>query len=276
MIDFNCRLFDSSAIQSAGEAWTDASFDLGLQRWFEQMAEKGPKRIVAHSFDATERALCIQAAAQHPQAFTALGGVDPTDKADTASVLRALEGGFLRGVCLFPSVHGYDLGAPGVLELLGAASEQRALVAVRCGLPPSVLRDAPGVRWNIAAMNPLEVVPLADRFGELTFVLPAFGGGFLRETLMLGHLCDNVVLDTAQPAWLATQATPMGLEDVFERCLDVFSTSRLLFATGSSSASPGWRGDWHTLQREALGALELGAEDVAAILGGNAHELLAG
>lgn len=273
MIDFNCRLFDGHA-QSGLQG---PAFEAALARWFEQMNDKGPELVVAHSNDAVERALVIQAAAQHPQRFAALGAVLPRDKGDVAATLRALEGGFLRGVCLFPTVQGYGLDDPDLNALLEQCHAYHALIVPRLGMPPAVLRDADAVRWNMAAMNPLALVPLADRYPELRFVLPSFGGGFLRETLMLGELCANVYLDTTQPtAWLRTQVLPVTLEDVFERALGVFGVHRLLFATGSTSAAPGWRGDWATLQREALGAIELGAEERALIFGGNAIELLAG
>jgi predicted TIM-barrel fold metal-dependent hydrolase len=273
VIDFNCRLFDGRTQANL----KGPDLDQALQRWFDQMAEQGPEHIVAQSFDAAERDLCVQAAAQSPKRLSALGAVDPRNKSDVAATLSAIESGFLRGICLYPTVQGWDFEDAQLIDLLEQCRAHRPLVVFRLGLPPAVLRDAGNVRWNMTAANPIHLVPLADRFPELVMILPSFGGGFLRETLMAGELAENVHLDTSHPtAWLRTHVAPLTLEDVLERCLGVFGSRRLLFATGSSSASPGWRGDWLTLQREAMGAIELDPHDRALILGGNAHRLLFG
>lgn len=270
MIDLHCRLFDARCAPGI-----DADeLERLLAPWLEQLSGKGPSHVVAHAHTPGERALTIRAAQAHPDRFTALGAVDPGAPDDVAEVLRALDAGELRGIALHPSVAGFDLADPAVAELLSACQPMRALVVVRTGLPPAVLRDAAGVRWNLRGLDPLGVVPLADRFPDLTFVLPSYGGGFLREALMVGALCDNVLLDTTPPAWLALQASEVTLEDVLERTLAVYGADRLCFATGSTSASPGWRGDLATVQREALGALEVRARDCARILDGNARALL--
>lgn len=270
MIDLHCRLFDA---RTAPDLDANDLEDL-LVPWLEQLSGKGPSHVVAHANTPSECTLAIRAARAHPDRFSAIAAVEPGNPEEVAATLRALDAGELRGIALHPSVAGFDLGDAWVAELLAACQSFGTVVVVRTGLPPAVLRDAEGVRWNIRGLDPLGVVPLADRFPDLKFVLPSYGGGFMREALMVGALCDNVLLDTTPPAWLALQASEVTLEDVLERTLAVYGADRLLFATGSTSASPGWRSDLATVQREALGALEVPANDCAQILDGNARVLL--
>jgi predicted TIM-barrel fold metal-dependent hydrolase len=107
------------------------------------------------------------------------------------------------------------------------------------------------------------------------FVIPHFGGGLLRETLMAGSLCENLWVDTSSSnGWLATQPAAMSLADVFERALGVFGPERILFGTDSSVFPRGWRQDLFSAQREALGACGIGEPARKRIMAENAAELL--
>jgi len=71
--------------------------------------------------------------------------------------------------------------------------------AIRFGLPRE-LRTSPR-EPRLALIGP------ADRFPALPFVIPQFGAGFLRETLMAGAPVRNVYVDRApRIPWLATRA----------------------------------------------------------------------
>jgi predicted TIM-barrel fold metal-dependent hydrolase len=149
-------------------------------------------------------------------------------------------------------------------------------VVVHCGLLPPRLRDLPGSRpLDLRLGDPLALVPVADRHPRLRLVVPRFGGGFLRETLLAGEAAPNILVDSSSDhSWLRTQPAELRLEDLLERVLGVFGPERLLFATGSSILPRGWRHERFTHQREALGALGVGAADQAAIFRDNARRLL--
>jgi hypothetical protein len=136
----------------------------------------------------------------------------------------------------------------------------------RFGLPRQV---------DLTCANPLDLIGPAERFAHVPFVVPHFGAGFLRETLLAGAQCANVYVDTSSShTWLKTEPAHLSLADVFERALAVFGPERILFGTDSSTFPRGWRRDLLLAQREALGACGVREEDRARILGMNAAQLL--
>lgn len=262
LIDFACRLFADEA-------------DSNLDRWLEQMREQGPDHIVAQALLPNEIKRVIAAAESDPGNFTAHAAFDPRDSEVSFQVIQALAQRDLHGALLFPGVHGFRLDDERLAGLFEVAGSNGSVITVHCGMPPAVLRDLPGAQINMLAANPLELIPIADRHPEIPFIIPSFGAGFFRELLIAGDVCENIHTSSAgSGAWLRTQSAPMTLEDVIERSIGVFGAERVLFATGSSSTTPGWRSDLATLQREAMGALEMKPADMAQILAGNALRLL--
>ena len=270
LIDFACRPFDERIGGVESEA-----FDLALHHWFEQMAEQGPWHVVAQATSLAELPLCLEAADRSEGRISAFAAFSPDSHEETAMVFESLAKGRLKGLLLLPGLSGFRLDHPGLAPLFELAADLGTPIIVQCGLPPAALRDREGVFLDLQAANPLELVPVADGHPRVPFVVPAFGSGFFREALMLGELCENVFLGTAPGgAWRRTQPTPLSLVDLFERSLEVYGVERLLFGTGSGPTPPGWRGDLATLQREALGALELDTADKDRILADNARRLL--
>ena len=205
-----------------------------------------------------------------------VAAIDPRRPDATDDLDRLLQEGFA-GLQLFPGVDGLALAGDEVRAVLDVAARNSALVIVHCGLISTRLADAVGLerRIDLRAADPLAIIPLADEYPALPFVVPAFGGGFFRETLMAGRQCENVHVDTStDQSWISTQGRPKTLGDVFERTLEVFGPERILFATGSGSFPAGWRHERRTEQREAAGACGLGPDDMARIFAGNAERLL--
>ena len=177
----------------------------------------------------------------------------------------------------FPAMHHFHVAgeaARGVLEVL---AEQRALLYVHCGMLAVKLRDLLGLPrpYDLSFANPLGIIPAANAFPDLKFVIPHFGAGFFREALMAGAQCANVYVDTSSTnSWMRTQVPKLGLRDVFERALDVFGHERILFGTDSNVFPAGWREERLEEQRAALTGLGVGEEEQAAVFGGNALGLL--
>ena len=119
------------------------------------------------------------------------------------------------------------------------------------------------------------MIPTADAHPKVRFVIPHFGAGFFRETLIAGAQCSNIYVDTSSSnSWTAVLPERITLGDIFERALGVFGPKRILFGTDSSVFPRGWRHDILRDQREALGACGLGESDREWLLGRNAQELL--
>ena len=190
---------------------------------------------------------------------------------------QALAGGGHKGVLLFPALHGYGIDTAEVRPLLEVLERRRAIAFVHCGLFAVKLRDLLGFprTQDLRHADPLALVPVANAFPHVRFVIPHFGAGFLRETLMAGAQCPNVHVDTSSShSWMATHCPRPTLREVFERALEVFGPARVLFGTDSTTFPAGWQRARHEEQRLALAQLGATAQDQEAIFGGNARRLL--
>ncbi len=190
---------------------------------------------------------------------------------------QALASGGHKGVLLFPALHGYAVDQPELRPLFEVLERRRAIAFVHCGLFVVKLRDLLGFprTQDLRRADPLALVPAANAFPGVRFVIPHFGAGFLRETLMAGAQCPNVFVDTSSShSWMATQSPRASLREVFERALEVFGAPRVLFGTDSTTFPAGWQRARHAEQRAALAQIGASAQDQELIFAGNARRLL--
>lgn len=236
-----------------------------LARWISEMDEKGCDHMVAFASLPEEIPAVGEAAAASNGRLTPVGLVNP-------HMSQAVPEGFA-GVLLFPAMHHFKVAEQ--RELLGALDERGGLCYVHCGLLVVRLRDLMGLPrpYDLSYANPLDVIPAANAFRNVKFVIPHFGAGFFREALMAGTQCENIYVDTSSSnSWAATNG--ITLKDVFERALEVFGPERILFGTDSNVFPAGWQKDRLDEQSAVLDALAVSPEDKALIFGGNAEQLL--
>jgi len=246
-------------------------------RWVAEADQHGVDHLCAFASVPEEIDVLAEARRHAGGRLVPFALVNPTAPGCAERVHALLHEQGFGGVLLFPAMHHYHLAATEcapVLEVLNAA---RAICYVHCGLLVVRLRDLLGLPrpQDLAYANPLGIVPAANRFGDVRFVIPHFGAGFFREALMAGAQCPNVLVDTSSSnSWTTTQPAPLTLTDVFRRALDVFGSRRILFGTDSNVFPTGWRHDRLTEQRSALESAGATFGEVDAILAGNAQRLL--
>ncbi|NOT29200.1 MAG: amidohydrolase [Planctomycetes bacterium] len=248
-----------------------------LARWLDEMERHGVSHMVSFASAPEEHAVLAELAAHTQGRISFFAFVDPRQSGAAAELARLLEHGTVRGALFFPALHHYRADGPEAAAVFEVLDAHGAPAVVHCGLLRMPLRERYGLphRVDLACANPLTLVPPAERFASMAFVVPHFGAGFLRETLLAGAQCGNIHVDTSSSqAWLATEPARLSLADVFERALAVFGSGRILFGTDSSVFPRGWRRDLLLAQREALGACGVREEDRARILGMNAAQLL--
>jgi predicted TIM-barrel fold metal-dependent hydrolase len=254
-----------------------ADVDAHTDRWLEQMGTHGVERMVTFASLPTEAEAVAQAARRARGRLLPYTLVDPTAETATSFVERAFgELGF-RGLLTFPAMHHFLPDDHTCHDIYAMAQASSAPVIVHCGILSVKLRDLLGLPrpYDLSFANPLSLVPAANRFPDVTFVVPHFGGGFLREVLMLGMQCENVYVDTSSSNdWVRSQPGGMDLADVFSDVLDVFGAERILFGTDSSTFPRGYRADIRDQQLAALGAASASAEQIERIMGGNLARLL--
>lgn len=217
------------------------------------------------------------AVAAHPESIFGGFFVNPTQPDTEARVRRALDNLKLRVVCLFPAMFHFSMveneGARAAVALV--SERPGTAVFVHCGALSVGARKKLGLpnRFDMRYSNPLDVYKLAAEFPAANFIIPHFGGGMLREALMLADLCPNVYLDTSSSnKWM--QYEGLDLVTVFKRALAVVGHKRLLFGSDSSFFPRGWVSEVFYAQVNALLDLGVSEEQAQAIFGGNLRRLL--
>ncbi|HEV8114506.1 MAG TPA: amidohydrolase family protein [Planctomycetota bacterium] len=252
--------------------------DAHLARWIGELDRHGVEHMCTFASVPEEIPAVCEAAERSRGRLSAFALVDPRAPGAADRIRGLLEAKKIRGVLVFPAMHHFLVGGPEARPILEALSDHGAVIFVHCGLLVIKLRDLLGLPrpQDLAYANPLSIVPAANAFPSVRFVIPHFGAGFFRETLMAGAQCTNVFVDTSSSnSWRATQAPVLTLTEVFERTLAVFGADRILFGTDSNTFPTGWRRDRFGEQREAISAAGASEADREKILGGNARRLLA-
>src|SRR5262247_2396481 len=204
---------------------------------------------------------------------------DPTKPDAESRARRAFDDLGLRVVCLFPAMHHYSVAEnEGVRAVVAAASERPGTaVFVHCGALSVGVRKKLGLPsfFDMRRSNPLEIYRLAAEFPKTTFIVPHFGAGMFRETMMLADLCPNVYVDTSSTnKWMKYEAASVDLPMVLKRALDVVGGERLLFGTDSSFFPRGWVASVFGAQIDALSRIGASEEQARAIFGGSVRRLL--
>jgi predicted TIM-barrel fold metal-dependent hydrolase len=244
-------------------------------RWVAELDRHQVSRAALIASVPIDAASVAAAVNRHRDRFVGFFMVDPTrpDSAGTARDVVARGG--LRAICLFPAMHHYpihDDRVRGIFEV--AAATPGTAVFVHCGVLSVGVRKKLGLSspFDIRYGNPLDLHAVASSYPKVPIIIPHFGAGLFRETLMVADLCPNVLLDTSSSnSWI--KYVGLSLATVFRQALAVVGPERLLFGSDSSFFPRGWVRDVHEQQSAALD--EIGASTGARelIFGGNFDRL---
>jgi hypothetical protein len=245
-------------------------------RWVQELDAHGVARAALIASVPGDETSVAAAVAKHPQRFVGLFMLDPASPDPVARTRRAVEDLGLRGICLFPAMHHVPLHDDRVQQIVDvAAAHPGTAVFVHCGVLSVGVRRKVGLasRFDLRLGDPLAVARLAMGAPHVPFIIPHFGAGLLRETLMAADTCPNIYLDTSSSNGWMRYVPGLTLESVFSTALGVVGASRLLFGTDSSFFPRGWQRGVYESQKAALAAVAHSAEDDALIFGGNFDRL---
>lgn len=248
-----------------------------LARWLEMTERHGVDRFVAFASVPEEASVLAAVHGEASGRIAVFSVIDPTAPGAADRARQWLIDGPFSGLLFFPAMHRFDPSDEAVRPVLEVADRARAVVVVHCGLLQVKLRDLLGLprAYDLTLADPLRLSPAADLHPNVTFVVPHFGGGFFRETLLIGKQCPNVCVDTSSSnAWREAQWPKPTLAQVFERTLEVFGSERILFGTDSSTLPRGYRSDVLEEQRRALDAIGASDEVKERIFEGNARRIV--
>jgi hypothetical protein len=259
----------------AGLELPDPDSAAHASRWLGEMDDHGVERMVTFASAPPEAPAVSEAAAASGGRQVGYTVVDPTAEPAVDFAAKALGEMGLRGLLTFPVMQHFLPGDEPFARVCEVAREHGAPVIVHCGNLEVKLRDLMGIRqdYDLTFGDPLAIAPAADRFPEVTFIVPHFGGSCFEQALELGGRCPNVMVDTSSSnSWMAELDLDLG--QVFHRALAVFGPERILFGTDSCTFPRGWRSDVHDAQQDALVAAGANADAIGLVMGSNLERLL--
>jgi hypothetical protein len=276
---FSARFFDSlggdAAIAKLG--WEPPGTPEALSdRWAAEMDRRGVSRAALIASLPGDGASVAAAVRRHPGRFVGFFMVDPTRMDAASSAEEAIDRERLRAICLFPAMHGYAVGDERATRLFDvAATRPGTALFVHCGVLSVGVRKKLGLAspFDMRFSNPLDLHAVALAHPTVPIIVPHFGAGMFRETLMLADLCPNVVIDTSSSNGWIKYHHGLTLAAVFERALIVAGPDRLLFGTDSSFFPRGWVTDVYEAQSAALDEIGAAAEAKAKMFGLNFDRL---
>lgn len=247
------------------------------RRWVEDLDRHGVERAVLLGSIMDDEESVARAVQAFPDRLIGFMRVDPTRPEAAQRVRHAVERLGLKGVKGFPAMecfHAYEERVYPVYE-----------EAQRLGLPVlfhfGLLQSAIGAALKLPSQadarysNPMDLQRAARDFPGVNFIVPHFGAGYFRETLLLAAHCPNVFIDTSSAnGWMRYMPYPMDLKLVFQRTLDAVGSERIIFGTDSSHFPRGFRRDILEEQVGILKALGVSKAEAQLIMGGNIARLL--
>lgn len=245
-------------------------------RWVRELDVHDVSRVALIASAPGDEASVAAAVRAHPSRFVGFFMLDPAAPGAVDRTRHALTELGLRGMCLFPAMHHVPLHDDRIMSVVEvAASVARTVVFVHCGLLSVGVRNRLGLpsRFDLRLGDPLGVSRIALTFPDVPFVIPHFGSGLLRETLMAADAASNIYIDTSSSNGWIRYTPGLALHDVFRSALSVVGSSRLLFGTDSSFFPRGWQHGLYELHKNIVASLGVGDEEQGLIFGGNFDRL---
>jgi predicted TIM-barrel fold metal-dependent hydrolase len=261
---------------SRGISIPDKNVQDHTKKWLAEMDKYGISRMVTFASLPEESDAVAEAVHFSSDRLIGYSLLNPCAKNAVDFVHSVHKKGF-KGLLLFPVMHGYSMSDESIVPVLQTAAIHDMVILVHFGLLSIPIRDVIGLPrpFDMRYGNPLDLQVTANRFPETIFVIPHFGCGFFRETLMLGSLCENVYVDTSSSnSWIRTQPEGKTLTDVFKKAFEIFGSRRIMFGTDSSVFPRGWRNDLFNEQLGIVNSIGLNQEDQHNFFAGTIKRIL--
>ena len=245
-------------------------------RWVSELDRAGVARAVMMASVPGDAESVAAAVKRHPRRLVGFFMVDPTQPEATTQTATALDSGGVQGVCLFPAMHRFAIHDDRVRILFDvAAARPGTVMFVHCGVLTVGVRKKLGLPspFDIRYGNPLDLHAIAAAYPAVPVIIPHFGAGLFRETLMVADLCANVRLDTSSSNGWIKYHPGLTLGAVLQQALSVVGVDRLLFGSDSSFFPRGWVKEVFEHQSSALDEIGATKEAREKIFGGNFERL---
>jgi predicted TIM-barrel fold metal-dependent hydrolase len=256
--------------------WENPGGDEELaDRWVAELDKHGVARAAIIASVPGDEASVATAVRRHPTRLVGFFMFNPMERNIAARLARALGEQRLRGICLFPAMHGYRLDEERVRDVFAAAAAHGGAVFAHCGVLTVGVRKKLGLQsaFDLRLGDPLALAATAARFPAVPVIVPHFGAGLFREVLMAAEQCPNIHLDSSSTNGWMKYYPSLTLEGVFRQALAVAGAERVIFGTDSSFFPRGWQQPVLASQQAALEAIGASDADRANIFAGNFERL---
>jgi len=191
---------------------------------------------------------------------------------DAASELeRAIKELGLKGFKVISSYQTQPIDDKSLYPVWEVANSHEMPVIIHFG----VLGGGGGFPTDLRNMNPLTLWEVAKAFPKITFVIPHFGAGYLRELLLLCWSCPNVHVDTSgSNQWMQWMPFDLDLKGLFRKMIETVGPDRVIFGTDSSYFPRGFSLPYLREQVKACRSLGLEDGSIEKIFYKNAARLL--
>ncbi len=206
----------------------------------------------------------------NPERFVGYTTFDPTDRANAELLRRQVDEHGVRGLKLYPMAQGFRVDDEACDEVYDVCEAKGIPVIIHFGISIDATHD---LRYG----NPLDLSGPALRYPSVNWIIPHFGAGFFRETLMVAVQRHNVYIDTSSSNnWVTWDPCRLTVSDLFGRTVDAVGSDRLLFGTDSSFFPRGYRTNILNDQLAICDDLGLSPEQIDSIFCGNIRRILDG
>lgn len=216
------------------------------KRWVEIIDKWKIERLSLIGSMPGDEDSVVKAVQAFPNRFTGFFTIDPNSNVLMENAERRLKQDKLRGFFLYPSLYHISVQDEWLAPLFSLAQETNSIVFVHFGKLVIKPREFAGIPTvvNEEFSNPKDLIPVAQKYPKIRFIIPNFGAGMFEETLEVGKQCQNVYVDTAgSNSWMANHPSKPDLKTVFKKALEVFGAGRILFGSDSGMFPRGYRYD---------------------------------
>lgn len=200
--------------------------------------------------------------------FVGYSTFNPTDRSNAGLLEQQVDEHGVRGLKLYPMAHGFHVDDEACREVYEVCEAKRLPVIIHFGISINAAHD---LRYG----NPLDLAGPALRHPSVNWIIPHFGAGFFRETLMVAAQYQNVHIDSSSSnSWTRWDPGRWTLLEVFRQALAAVGAERLIFGTDSSFFPRGFRTNLLNDQLAICHELGLSSRQVDSIFAGNIRRLL--
>jgi predicted TIM-barrel fold metal-dependent hydrolase len=162
----------------------------------------------------------------------------------------------------------FKVNDPACFQVYQVCQDHRLPVIIHFGLSINATHD-------LSYGNPLDLSTPALRFPGVKWIIPHFGTGLFRETLLVAAQYGNVFIDTSSSNdWIKYSPYELTHKDLFRRTYESLGSKRIIFGSDSSFFPRGFRKKILDQQLKICNELGFSSREVDDIFHGNIATIL--